>query len=86
MSYETAIVRFRFLLDKPKHAGLKFSRAYLKRFKLMHALELRLNTDDDREVNPASQFGYVTGARNGRHMQLFEVCLLRLRGEQAVRE
>jgi len=25
---------------------------------------------DDRAVNPASQFGYVTGARNGRHMQL----------------
>ena len=25
---------------------------------------------DDRAVNPESQFGYVTGARNGRHMQL----------------
>jgi hypothetical protein len=23
-----------------------------------------------REVNPASQFGYVAGARNGRHMQI----------------
>jgi hypothetical protein len=29
-----------------------------------------INTYDDRQVNPESQFGYVTGARNGRHMQL----------------
>jgi hypothetical protein len=29
-----------------------------------------INTYDDRAVNPESQFGYVTGARNGRHMQL----------------
>ena len=35
-----------------------------------HAQWLDINTDDDRPSNPASQFGYVTGARNGRHMQL----------------
>jgi Carboxypeptidase regulatory-like domain len=29
-----------------------------------------INNVDDRQVNPASQFGYVTGARPGRHMQL----------------
>lgn len=29
-----------------------------------------INTYDDRQVNSASQFGYVTGARPGRHMQL----------------
>jgi hypothetical protein len=29
-----------------------------------------VNTYDDRAVNPASQFGYVTAARNGRHMQI----------------
>jgi hypothetical protein len=37
---------------------------------LNHAQWLGINTYDDREVNPASQSGYVTGARNGRHMQL----------------
>jgi hypothetical protein len=35
-----------------------------------HTQWLSMNTNDDREVNPASQFGYVTGARPGRHMQL----------------
>ena len=35
-----------------------------------HAQWLDINTDDDRPSNPASQFGYMTGARNGRHMQL----------------
>lgn len=29
-----------------------------------------INTFDDRLSNPASTFGWVTGARNGRHMQL----------------
>jgi hypothetical protein len=29
-----------------------------------------INTTDDREVNSSSQFGYVTGARPGRHVQL----------------
>jgi len=29
-----------------------------------------VNNYDDRQVNSASQFGYVTGARPGRHMQL----------------
>ena len=28
------------------------------------------NTYDDRLVNPQSQFGFINGARNGRHMQL----------------
>jgi hypothetical protein len=28
------------------------------------------NNYDDRAVNPSSQFGYITGARPGRHMQL----------------
>jgi hypothetical protein len=34
-----------------------------------HTQWSKLNTTDDREVNPASQFGYVTEARPGRHMQ-----------------
>ena len=29
-----------------------------------------INTYDDRQVNSASQFGYITGARPGRHMQI----------------
>lgn len=29
-----------------------------------------INTTDDLEVNPASQFGYATAARDGRHMQV----------------
>ena len=29
-----------------------------------------INTSYYREVNPASQFGYVTKARDGRHIQL----------------
>jgi hypothetical protein len=28
------------------------------------------NTYDDRLVNPQSQFGFINGARPGRHMQL----------------
>ena len=35
-----------------------------------HAQWSGINTFDDRQVNPESQFGYVTGARAGRHMQI----------------
>jgi hypothetical protein len=35
-----------------------------------HTQWFGVNNYDDREVNPSSQFGYVTGARPGRHMQL----------------
>jgi len=29
-----------------------------------------IDTFDDRQVNAQSQFGYITGGRAGRHMQL----------------
>jgi hypothetical protein len=35
-----------------------------------HAQWSSINTYDDRAVNSESQFGYITGARPGRHMQL----------------
>ncbi|HUX43168.1 MAG TPA: carboxypeptidase regulatory-like domain-containing protein [Terracidiphilus sp.] len=35
-----------------------------------HAQWSSINTWDDREVNPESQFGWVTGARPGRRLQL----------------
>ncbi len=35
-----------------------------------HAQWSTINNYDDRQVNSESQFGYVTGARDGRHMQV----------------
>ncbi len=37
---------------------------------LNHTQWSRINTWDDRQVNSESQFGYITGAHPGRHMQL----------------